>query len=173
MLETVPSVSPDHGQYKLGTSNIITFTLTYSPGGVSILYGTVQLSGYNEYISFSLDWDNVQSTDIKLLRQSDGTFPSLDTSSITSAGDYLICWKPPYISYNGYIRASDSYFTIVGPPTVSTSVNNTFNLNQDYVSIYLEGTIGYQDQYQLFTGSTDCDSASPVGDTITNQKYNW
>lgn len=29
VLETVPSVTPDSGQYKLGTSQSITFTLTY------------------------------------------------------------------------------------------------------------------------------------------------
>ena len=120
----------------------------------------------------SLDWNNVQASDAKVQRQTDGTFPQLDTSLVLQAGDYLICWKPPYISYDGYIRASDSYFTVVGPPTVYTSVNNTYNLNADYVTIYLKGTIGFQDQYQLFTNSPDWTLGNEVGDLVTNDKSN-
>jgi len=90
----------------------------------------------------------------------------------TSAGDYLICWKPPYISYDGYVRASDSYWTVVGVPSINKLIENTFKLNENFVKLDLSGTVGYKDQYQLFTGTPDCNSGSEVGDLITNDHKN-
>ena len=118
----------------------------------------------------SFDWYYVQASDAKVQQQTDGTFPQLDTSLVLQAGDYLIYWIPPYNSYDVYIKESDSYITVAGPPTVYTFVSNTYNLNEEYVTIYRKGTIGFQDQYQLFTNSQNWTLGNEVGDIVTNDK---
>ena len=134
-------------------------------------------SEYDEFISFSLDWSNVQSTDIKLQRQSDGTFPTLDTSLFTSTGDYMICCKPPYLSFDSYMIASNSYWTVYDTPTVDLLTQNVINLNALPFVLKLSGVVAYGDEFQTFYGSPDWYSGNEFGNIKVNYKqtqlYYW
>lgn len=78
-------------QSKLGTSFLVQFELVYKHFSREQTQELVlELSLYDEYISFSLDCSDVQSTDPKIQRQSDGTFQTLDTANFIAAGKYLI-----------------------------------------------------------------------------------
>lgn len=79
----------------------------------------------------------------------------------------MICWKPPYIPYEGYIRASDSFITIVAVPSIDSG-QTTFKLNEKYEAISLQGTTGPQDQFHLFTGTDDCPLGGEIGEPIVS-----
>ena len=106
---TIPSIYPDTGQNKLGESMTVNFRLVYNLGGFTEYPDLSDHQGNDEYISFSLDCLDVQTADVKLQRLSNGNFEQLDTTSFTASGYYHICWKLPFIEFNGCITASDNY----------------------------------------------------------------
>jgi hypothetical protein len=81
---------------------------------------------------------------------------------LAASGKYYFCWKPPYVSYEGYIVASDSFWVVTEKPTVVRN-EKTVVLNQGMESIALEGSIGYYDQFQMFYGTPDCFSGNEIG----------
>ena len=164
MINTIPSVYPDTGQNKLGESMTIDFTLVYNLASVSEYPDLLDYSGNNEYISFSLDCLDVQAGDVKLQRLANGSFEQLDTASFTASGYYYICWKPPFIDFDGYITASDNYWTVTEVPKISYLSSFSTSLNAEYIKYTISGTITRTDKLQLFTGTPDCTSGNEVGD---------
>ena len=164
VISTIPSVYPDTGQSKLGESMTVDFTLVYNLASVSEYPDLLDYSGNNEYISFSLDCLDVQAGDVKLQRLANGSFEQLDTASFTASGYYYICWKPPFIDFDGYITASNNYWTVTEVPKVSHLSSFSTSLNAEYIKYTISGTITRTDKLQLFTGTPDCTSGNEVGD---------
>ena len=79
----------------------------------------------------------MKSTDIKLKKQPDGTFETLNTNLFLQTGDYYFCWKHPDIEYEGYVIASDSFWTVTGVPKIVSQFNEIV-FNQRMESFLLE-----------------------------------
>jgi hypothetical protein len=155
-------------QNKLGESFLVDFDLVYKRFSEGEINELLEISLYDEFIAFSLDWLNIQPTDPKLQRQPDGTFEILDTAHFISAGKYQIWWKAPFIDYDGYMVASDHHWIVTDTPAVSLFTCTTFILNSRFFEFLFEGTIAKDDEFQLFTGLVDCNSGNEIGDAFMN-----
>jgi len=125
---------------------------------------------YDEFLVFSLNWDNVQPTDIKLQKQPDGSFQTLDTSLFNAPGFYYFWWKAPYIDYEGYVKASDSYWHVKDVPKVIPYFENPL-FNQKLERLKLMAKAGINDEFQLYSGSPDWSNAVPTQDIqISNNR---
>ena len=109
-------------------------------------------------------------------KQSDGTFPSLNTNLFTAVGEYYICWKSPYISFEAYTIASDAFWVVREVPTIH-EISRSFPLNQNLEYFILEGYIDYFDEFQLFEGTPDCSPGNEIGNLNINSNrqklYSW
>jgi len=110
---------------------------------------------FPEYLTFSLDCQNVQPTDPKLQRLADGSFEILDTADFTVAGKYFFWFKPPYIEYEGYVIASESYWVVSEPPKINIVSSLTYFLNLKVEQMFLLNVYNIVQEFQLFTGSPD------------------
>jgi hypothetical protein len=156
-------------QSKLGTSFLVQFELVYKHFSREQTQELVlELSLYDEYISFSLDCSDVQSTDPKIQRQSDGTFQTLDTANFIAAGKYLIWWKAPYINYEGYIIASNHFWIVTDTPTLDLLTPTTHLLNSRYFKFQFKGTIAKDDEFQLFSSLIDWNPGNEIGNIFIN-----
>ena len=125
----------------------------------------------SEILAFSLDWDNVQATDIKLVKQPDGTFPALDTNLFNTPGLYYFCWKAPFIEYEGYIIASDSFWYVKDNHQIIER-NETFKFNQKLEKFILVNPAGENDEFYLFSDSPDWDLSNQLEEMqVSNDKY--
>ena len=115
----------------------------------------IDIDSFDEILSFSLDWSNVQSTDIKLQRQPNGSFPVLNTSLFSAPGFYYLWWKAPFIEYEGYIQASDSQWHVKDIPKIQIQINSiAFNRKVEQFS--LKEIVGEKDEFMLFESTPDC-----------------
>ena len=118
----------------------------------------------------SLDWDNIQVTDIKLQKQPDGSFQTLNTSLFNAPGFYYFWWKAPYIDYEGYVQASDSYWHVKDIPQIFNLLLNPI-FNQKLESLNLMTKAGINDEFQLYSGATDWSNSLPTQDIqISNNR---
>ena len=89
---------------------------------------------------------------------------------------FCLIWRVNIVFLNHknrqLIQASDSKWTVVDVPKFSKYAKTTYKLNQNFEKISISGTIGYEDQYQLFIDTPDWTSGNEVGDLITNYKDN-
>jgi len=114
---------------------------------------------------FSFDWNNVQSNNIRLQRQSDGTLEPLDTGLFNETGHYYFCWKPPYINYDGYVIASDSFWKVIGVPTIKNiNFSSSFVFNQKLEFFILTEQAPQGSQFYLFEDSTDWDLSNQLNE---------
>ena len=121
----------------------------------------MELNFYDEYLAFSLDWDNIQANDIKLKRQPDGTFEDLNTSDFNLEGNFHFCWKPPYINYEKYVKASESFWKVLDVPQIYTGLSS-FAFNQKIEMIILQKQTSEKSQFSLFKDSPDCDLSNKL-----------
>jgi hypothetical protein len=156
-------------QNKLGESFLVDFDLVYKRFSEGEINELLEVSLYDEFIAFSLDWLDVQPTDPKLQRQPDGTFETLDTAHFMTAGKYQIWWKAPFIDYDGYMVASDHYWVVTDTPAVSLATQLTLKLNSGPIWVWIEGTIAKDDEFQLFTGLVNCNPGNEIGDSFINK----
>lgn len=96
----------------------------------------------------------MQSTDVKITRQADGTFQDLNTSEFSTAGKYSICWKSPLIDYEAYVSASDWYWNVREAPVLSSN-SIEFKLNDKVEPLYFDREYDYSDQFMLVKGTDD------------------
>ena len=97
----------------------------------------------------------MQSNDIKLLKQLDGTFTSLNTGLFNASGDYYFCWKPPYINYEGYVKASDSFWKVIDVPVIKYPSSAIFNFNERMETFYLDKGVSEDFQFSLFEDTSN------------------
>ena len=124
----------------------------------------MEFNFYDEYLVFSFDWNDIQSNDIRLERQLDGTFETLDTGLFNETGNYNFCWKPPYINYDGYIKASDSFWRVRDVPIIKKIQRSpsVFVFNRKLESFILIEEAPQDSQFYLFEDSTDWDSSNQL-----------
>lgn len=163
MVDMVASVYPDHGENILGVSSVYIFELDFVSKSVEELEDEFEIGIYDEFIVFAVDWDDVQPTDIRIQRQLDGNFEDLDTGRFSQIREYNICWKPPYIEYEGYSRASDSLWIVKSTPILETADNLTVVLNMKFELIEFLNMVGFDDEFQIFTDSPYCNPGSEIG----------
>ena len=147
---------PDHGESVYLDTEIHSFRVSAREYGFDEIKDEIDLDFYDEILAFSLNWDNVLATDIKLYKQPDGSFPVLNTSLFVVPGLYYFCWKAPYIDYEGYVKASDSYWNVKDTPPLR-HINETFIFNQKVERFTLGKEAGMNDEFRIYSGSTDWD----------------
>ena len=156
---------PDHGESFLGDSQIYSFQVSAREFDDEEIQDEMELNFYDEFLVFSLDCDNVQESDIKLKKQPDGKFQTLDTSKFISEGEYYFWWKPPYIEYEGYVKASDSFWKVRGVPLIyQTSRNYTFNQRMEIFQVKKE--VSKDDQFSLFKDSPDWELSNKLNELL-------
>ena len=154
---------PDHGESFLGDSLIYSFEVSAREFDENEIQDEIDLNFYDEYLTFSLDCNEVQTNDIRLKRQTDGKFQKLDTSKFTSQGDYYFWWKPPYIEYEGYVKASDSFWKVRGVPTVFQN-EKYFIYNEKMELFRMTKEISKNDQFFLFKDSPDWEPSNKLNE---------
>jgi len=166
----VVSVYPDHGESVYGDTEIHLFKVSareYSPYEIQ---DEIDIDLYDEFLVFSLDWDNVQATDIKLQKQPDGSFQTLNTSLFNAPGFYYFWWKAPYIDYEGYVQASDSYWHVKDVPKIKYYEENPI-FNKKLESLELLIKTGINDEFKLFLSTPDWSNALATQDIqISNNR---
>ncbi|CAI2386633.1 unnamed protein product [Moneuplotes crassus] len=158
----IPTVFPDHGDSILGVSETYSFEVNARKYHTDKIGDQIEKSLYSEIIAFSKDCGNVLPGDVKIQRQSDGTFEQLDASLFNQIGDYSICWKSPLLNYEAYIKASDSYWVVRETPRIFNNKAN-FKLNQNIEEFSLWENSQINDEFMLVEGPTDCDIMNKVG----------
>jgi hypothetical protein len=101
----------------------------------------------------------------------DGSFEQLDTTDFIEAGEYSICWKTSFIEYEGYIRASDSFWIVIDKPQIVSESNLSINLNEVTTIIRINGTFTYFDEFEMFTGSPECTAGNEFGSLFRYSHY--
>jgi hypothetical protein len=105
----------------------------------------------------------VKVTDPKIQKLGNGSFEQLDTADFIESGDYFICWKPSFIEYEGYIPASDDYWIVFDKIDISECQFLFVPLNVKMTEINISGVLTKFHEFQLFTGTPDCNSGNEHG----------
>jgi len=152
----------------LGDSETYSFEVSAREYDLNEIKDEIELNYYDEILAFSLDWDDVQTNDVKLQRQADGTFPALNTGLFNVSEHYYFCWKPPYINYERYVVASDSFWKVRDVPTInsfnsSTLALKSFIFNQKIEEFTLTEEVSDNDEF-LLNGTPDWDLSNKMSE---------
>ncbi|CAI2362073.1 unnamed protein product [Moneuplotes crassus] len=168
------SIYPDRGQNILGESRNVSFVVTMPKYDDQTTLLSIfshdhdqDKFPYKELISFSLDCENVLPDDIKIEKQTSGSFSDLDTGLFTEAGQYMICWKSPQLESELYIPISDANWIVREEPIIYYS-NKDYRFNYGFFYYILTRLPLHGDQFRLFKGSENCKN-SPV----QSENNNW
>lgn len=119
---------------------------------------------FDEFLAFSKDCNNVLFTDIKIKRLPSGAFEQLDTGLFTQEGLYNMCWKAPYLSYDGYITIPGAHWNIFNRVTLGFEAQNIpIMYKGGRAVISFSSSLDYKDEIQIFGGTTDCTAGNEVG----------
>ena len=167
----VVSVYPDHGESFYLDSETYSFRVNAHRYDLFEIQDEIDIGINDEVLAFSLDWDNVLATDIKLVKLPDGSFSTLDTSLFNNPGLYYFCWKAPFIDYEGYIIASDSFWYVKDNHQISLR-NDAFKFNQKLEKFILVNPAGENDEFSLFSDSPDWDISNMLDQLkISDDRY--